>query len=123
MDPSGSRNGGSPQDRVFFNWFDEAATSCQATADALQDLFTKYDSIAERRQRIKDLEHKGDSLTHNLFDALSRSSILPLDREDISAPSKATDDIVNYIYAITNRPYLYDTSDGALRAPSSWPGL
>lgn len=97
-----------PQDRVFFNWFDEAAANCAASADALQDLFANYDSLAERRQKIKDLEHKGDQLTHNLFDALSRSFILPLDREDISSLTKALDDIVDFIYAVANRLYLYE---------------
>ena len=99
-----------PQDRAFFDWFDEAAKNCVACADALEDLFKNYDGLAERRQRIKDLEHKGDQITHSIFDALSRSFILPLDREDIAALTKALDDIADFIYAATNRLYLYEIS-------------
>jgi uncharacterized protein len=97
-----------PQDRVFFEWLSEAARNDVACAQALVDLFTSYDGLAERRQHIKDLEHKGDSITHNIFEGLGRSFILPLDREDISGLAQALDDIADFVYAATNRLYLYE---------------
>ncbi len=97
-----------PQDRVFFNWLEESAKNAQATADALRDLFDNYEALAEKRQLIKDLEHKGDQISHNIFDALGRTFITPLDREDISALAHAFDDVVDFIYAAANRLYLYE---------------
>ena len=97
-----------PQDRAFFEWLDGAAQNTVDCADALHGLFTNYSQLAERRQQIKDLEHKGDAYTHNIFDGLARSFILPLDREDISALAKALDNICDFIYAASNRLHLYE---------------
>lgn len=97
-----------PQDRAFFNWIDEAIKNADATADALVQMLKNYQDVAARRQAIKDLEHRGDKITHSLFDALSRSFITPIDREDIAALAKGIDDITDYIYAATNRLYLYE---------------
>lgn len=97
-----------PQDRAFFTWLEEAAKNAVDCADALNTLLTQYEGLAERRQNIKDLEHKGDQITHNIFDALGRTFLTPLDREDISALAKALDDVADFIYAATNRLYLYE---------------
>ena len=97
-----------PQDRAFFDWLDEAAKNNVACADALDALFKNYSSLADRRQGIKELEHKGDQITHSVFDALGRTFLTPLDREDISALAAAMDDIADFIYAATNRLYLYE---------------
>lgn len=97
-----------PQDRVFFDWLTESAKNSNACAQALADLFNNYDSLAERRQLIKDLEHKGDSITHSIYDGLGRSFILPLDREDIGALASTLDDVADFVYAAANRLYLYE---------------
>lgn len=96
-----------PQDKVFFNWLEEAANNNVAIAQALSELFTSFDRREDRRQAIKDLEHKGDSITHNIFEGLGRSFILPLDREDLSGLAKAFDDIADFVYAASNRLVLY----------------
>lgn len=103
-----------PQDRVFFDWLTEAVNNAVACAEALNDLFQNYDGLAERRQHIKDLEHKGDSITHSIFDGIGRSFILPLDREDLSGLAKSLDDVADFIYAASNRLYLYE-----IRKPTS----
>lgn len=97
-----------PQDRAFFTWLEEAAKNAVDCADALNTLLSQYEGLAERRQNIKDLEHKGDQITHSIFDALGRTFLTPLDREDISALAKSLDDVADFIYAATNRLYLYE---------------
>lgn len=97
-----------PQDRVFFDWLDEAAKNTVAAANALRDLFDNYEALAEKRQVIKDLEHKGDQVTHSIFDHLGRSFITPIDRDDIAGLAKAFDDVCDFIYAAANRLYLYE---------------
>lgn len=99
-----------PQDRAFFRWLDEAASNAHACALALQELLTHFGDIAARRQQVKDLEHKGDSISHEIFDALSRTFVTPLDREDIGALTKSFDDIVDFMYAAVNRIHLYGIS-------------
>lgn len=97
-----------PQDKLFYDKFEEAAANAEECAKALLDLFQNYTGVAEKRQKIKDLEHKGDAITHSIFDTLGSTFILPLDREDISELAKALDDITDFVYAATNRLYLYE---------------
>jgi uncharacterized protein len=97
-----------PQDRVFFDWLTEAAQNAHACARALVELFNHYEGLAERRQVIKDLEHKGDQITHSIFDHLGRAFITPIDRDDIGALAKAYDDVADFVYAAANRLYLYE---------------
>lgn len=103
-----------PQDRAFFDWLEQAATNAVACADGLHELLERYESLAEKRQRIKDLEHKGDQITHEIFDHLGRTFITPIDREDISALAKSFDDVADFIYAATNRLYLYEITKPTL---------
>jgi len=97
-----------PQDKAFFAWLDEVAANAVACADALAALFNDYGRLTEHRQKVKDLEHKGDQLSHTIFDALTRSFITPIDREDLAALTHAFDDILDYIHAAVNRLYLYE---------------
>lgn len=103
-----------PQDRVFFNWLEEAANNAVACAKALVDLFEHYEGLAEKRQMVKDLEHKGDQITHSIFEHLGRSFITPIDREDIAALAHAFDDVDDFIYAAANRLYLYEITKPTL---------
>lgn len=96
-----------PRDRVFFDALNAAAVNTVAASEALVDLFAHYGGLAERRQTLKDLEHKGDQITHALFDHLGRGSIRPLAREDVAALAKSFDDVVDAMYATVNHLYLY----------------
>ena len=64
----------------------------------------------EKVSRIKDLEHEGDSITHNLFTTLLQTFVTPLDREDISGLASAIDEVLDYTYEIADRFLLYNIS-------------
>lgn len=64
----------------------------------------------EKVSRIKDLEHEGDSITHNLFTTLLQTFVTPLDREDISGLASAIDEVLDYTYEIADRFLLYKIS-------------
>ncbi len=52
---------------------------------------------------IKDLEHKGDQITHEIFKGLNRVFITPLDREDILELASKLDDVMDGIEATMAR--------------------
>ena len=56
----------------------------RATSD-LVTLITNYDKngLIQRASTIKELEHEGDRLTHELFTMISATFVTPLDREDL----------------------------------------
>lgn len=50
-------------------------------------------------QLIKDIEHKGDRITHEIYRGLSSVFITPLDREDIMELASRIDDVIDGIEA------------------------
>ncbi len=79
-----------------------------AGAHALNDLIQNFDRLAEKRNKIKDIEHDGDNIVHSIWDQLVKTFITPIDREDISKLASLYDDVLDYIEAVANRLYLYE---------------
>jgi predicted phosphate transport protein (TIGR00153 family) len=50
-------------------------------------------------EAINELEHKGDSITHEIFKGLNKVFITPLDREDIMELASKLDDVTDGIEA------------------------
>jgi uncharacterized protein Yka (UPF0111/DUF47 family) len=49
--------------------------------------------------QLKDLEHKGDQITHQIFKGLNKVFITPIDREDIMVLASKVDDVMDGIEA------------------------
>ena len=60
---------------------------------------------------IKDLEHAGDELTHEIIQTLHRTFITPFEREDIYALSSGLDDVLDYIDEIAETIILYGITE------------
>jgi predicted phosphate transport protein (TIGR00153 family) len=54
----------------------------------------RFASIAEE---LRSIEHEGDALAHGLYDALDKSFVTPIDREDLHDLTAALDDILDYM--------------------------
>jgi uncharacterized protein len=67
--------------------------------------------------RIKELEHKGDELTHRVIDELNKTFITPIDREDIHDLSIALDDVLDLIDATAARIVLFQIHESIPAAP------
>ncbi len=97
-----------PQEKIFFQLLERESKNVLAGAQALNELILNYDNLAVRRDRIKDIEHRGDEIVHEIYDHLVKSFVTPIDREDISKLASLYDDVLDYIYAVANRLYLYE---------------
>jgi uncharacterized protein len=87
-----------PQKREFFDLYNRAAANVVAIAHALIDLLEQFPERADERMRdIKELEHAGDRLTHEVVDLLNRTFVTPFDRDDMYRLSTALDDICDYV--------------------------
>lgn len=96
-----------PRERRFYQLFDEQATHVVDGARELCVLFDDLPGIDGHRTRIKDLEHAGDELTHEMVRTLNRTFVTPFDREDIFALGSGLDDILDYIDEIAETIALY----------------
>jgi predicted phosphate transport protein (TIGR00153 family) len=57
--------------------------------------------------KIKDIEHRGDELTHRVIDELNKTFITPIDREDIHDLCAALDDVLDLIDSTATRIVLF----------------
>jgi predicted phosphate transport protein (TIGR00153 family) len=71
-------------------------------------------SLEDRRTKVaelKALEHEGDQITKEIFDALNSTFITPLDREDIRALASDLDDILDYLEGVAQFLVLFELED------------
>src|SRR5213083_108898 len=97
-----------PREKIFFQLLEQESKNVLAGAHALNDLIQNFDRLAEKRNKIKDIEHDGDNIVHSIWDHLVKTFITPIDREDISKLASLYDDVLDYIEAVANRLYLYE---------------
>src|SRR5207245_8613859 len=97
-----------PREKIFFELLEQESKNVLAGALALDDLVQNYDQLADKRNKIKDIEHQGDNIVHSIYDRLIKTFITPIDREDISKLASLYDDVLDYIYAAVNSLFLYE---------------
>jgi uncharacterized protein len=73
----------------------------------MRDLLDNYSDVERKARRVRDLENRGDEITHQIFDALNRTFVTPLDREDITDLASRVDDFVDTIEQAVRRIWLY----------------
>jgi predicted phosphate transport protein (TIGR00153 family) len=70
--------------------------------------------LEERRVKkvqLKAVEHDGDQITRQIFEALNSTFITPLDREDIRSLAKSLDDILDHIESVAHYLVLFELSE------------
>lgn len=105
-----------PKDKKFFTLFAESSENLVAISKKFNELLntTAPDKRVELIKVISDLEHVGDTITHNIFTELSTNFITPFDREDIHYLATSLDDIVDYIHGSAKRMQLYKIDEYTL---------
>jgi len=96
-----------PQDDRFFDLFNRSAENNLEGARLLNDLLTNWVDVERNARHLKAIEHTGDEITHEVFRALNRTFVTPLDREDISHLASALDDVIDWIEEIGRRVHMY----------------
>jgi predicted phosphate transport protein (TIGR00153 family) len=88
-----------PRDSAFYAMFTEAGRNVADAADLLAGLMEPNASREGIAKDLRDLEHKGDTVTHRILRQLNTSFVTPFDREDIYRLAAALDDVVDAIEA------------------------
>jgi uncharacterized protein Yka (UPF0111/DUF47 family) len=97
-----------PRSDDFFDDFEKlAATTVEGTRlfKAMLDDFT---DVPRKVQAIKDVEHRGDDITHRAFERLHTQFITPFDRTEIHRLLSRIDDVLDLADAATERLGLYE---------------
>lgn len=100
-----------PRETVFFELFEKSAENVEKGAQKLFELMGNFGDLAYRAQEIKEIEHTGDRLTHEMIERMNKTFITPLDREDIHELACRLDDILDLMDTATARLALYKVTE------------
>jgi predicted phosphate transport protein (TIGR00153 family) len=96
-----------PKDMEFYDLFERETSNLVVAAKKLADLFDNYQNVETKAKELKDLEHQGDAITHEVIARAQQSFVTPIDREDITQLAHSLDDVMDFIWAAGRTANLY----------------
>ncbi|MBA7627378.1 hypothetical protein ES703_34840 [subsurface metagenome] len=105
-----------PREEKFFDLFQASAQNVVEAAHRLKEMVDSWEHVEGSVDEINELEHKGDTITHDIMARLHRTFITPFDREDIVQLAHSLDDIIDFIHAAADSMLLYKVSRPGPRA-------
>jgi len=96
-----------PRDPHFYDLFVNDSANMVRTARLLDAMLREYDQLDERARDIRDAEHAGDEITHDIGHRVESTFVTPFDREDIIALIVGLDDVVDLIEEVADTFVLY----------------
>jgi predicted phosphate transport protein (TIGR00153 family) len=94
-------------DDEIFDLFDQAAVNIARAGQLIEQMLAGYPGSAGLATDIRECEHEGDRITHDLIQRLNHTFVTPIEREDILDLASALDDIVDYIDEVADYLGLY----------------
>jgi predicted phosphate transport protein (TIGR00153 family) len=96
-----------PTDKTFYDFFSRAAANLVRGTELLTELALPDVDVHSISDRLVEVEHDSDAITHELFNKLNTSFITPFDREDIYRLGSNLDDVMDHLEAVGSLLYLY----------------
>ena len=96
-----------PREEDFFVLFRKQAALVREGCGQLLEMVSAFDRLEERARQLKEVEHRADVVTHEIFERLNRTFITPLEREDIHQLASNLDDVLGAVEAIGARLFLF----------------
>ena len=100
-----------PQSREFYTLFDRSAQNLVTTAGLLLDLLEYCPERRDLVDQIKDCEHEGDSVTHDIVQLVNKTFVTPIDGEDIYDLATALDDVCDFMDQVADELNLYGVDE------------
>jgi predicted phosphate transport protein (TIGR00153 family) len=96
-----------PSDDSFFDFFSRAAQNLVKGTDLLGELILPDADVQSVSERLVEVEHDSDAITHQLYKKINSTFIAPFDREDIYRLGSNLDDVMDHLEAVGSLVYLY----------------
>ena len=103
----GSKN----RDGIFYDAFDSHAACLVEAAKALAATFDNIAEAGAFAEKIRDIEHQGDKITHETIARLHKIWITPFDASDIRSLITALDDVLDLTEAVSERVVLFEIQE------------
>ncbi len=95
-------------DQHFFDLMQSSARNILEATELFRDMVSDMADCDADAAKLKKLETKGDSITHELVDLLNRYFVTPFDREQILSLAIHLDNVIDLIEASAVRICIYD---------------
>ena len=105
-----------PRDTDFYDLFEQDTSNLVVAAEKLVDLFENYEDVEAKAKQLKEFEHRGDVITHEIIQRVHRTFVTPIDREDITLLAHSLDDVMDFIEAAGRTAHLYRIAQPTDRA-------
>ena len=99
-----------PTESAFYAFFSQAADNIVRGAEILSELSLPEPDVHSISDRLRDIEHDNDEVTHAMLSKLNSTFVTPFDREDIYRLGSTLDDVMDHMEAAGNLVYLYGLS-------------
>jgi len=91
-----------PRELAFFDLFDRAAGGVLRSVVDLAILVEDLPNAERHAQRIRDLEHEGDDLTHQIIALVNTTFVTPFDRKDMHRLASSLDDVIDCVEGLAD---------------------
>jgi predicted phosphate transport protein (TIGR00153 family) len=96
-----------PRETKFYQMFVDMAQNLIEGARLMKALLDNFQDVPAQVARLKDIEHRGDDMTHAVMTKLNQTFITPFDREDIHRLTSSIDDVLDLLNAAGDRIMVY----------------
>ena len=96
-----------PREERFFDLFVADAANVLDGARQLEAMLRSFDNPDKQAKKIRETEHKGDEISHDIGRRLEATFVTPFDREEIHALISGLDDILDLIEEVADTFVLY----------------
>ena len=96
-----------PGDDSFYEFFTRAAANLVRGTELLSELAIPGADVQSVSERLGEVEHDSDTITHEAYNKINSTFITPFDREDIYRLASNLDDVMDHLEAAGNLVYLY----------------
>ena len=95
----------------FYELFTRSARNLVKGADLLAELALPGADVQSVSERLAELEHDTDHITHEIYRRINEKRVTPFDREDVYKLGSTLDDVMDHIEAAGTLVYLYGLTE------------
>jgi predicted phosphate transport protein (TIGR00153 family) len=105
-----------PKEQKFFELFEESSQNIVKASQALKEMLDSWQFIDSRVAEITEMEHQGDTITHQIISLLHRTFVTPFDREDVALLAHTMDDVLDFVHSAADAMFIYKVDSATDRA-------
>ena len=105
-----------PREEKFFELFADSTRNMVKASQVLKEMIDTWEFVDGRVAEITELEHQGDTITHQIMAQLNRTFVTPFDREDIAQLAHTMDDVTDFIHSAADAMLIYKIESPTQRA-------